>query len=44
MALAALDLANAREHPSRHRSEGEIRIFLEDEGRSEDLEIEGRWE
>jgi aminopeptidase YwaD len=43
MALTALDLANAKEHPSRHRTEGEIRKFLEDEGRSEDLEIEGRW-
>jgi len=43
MALAALDLANAREHPSMHRTEREIRNFLEDEGRSKDLEIEGRW-
>jgi hypothetical protein len=44
MVLAALDLANVREHPSRHPTEGEIRKFLEDEGRSEDLKIEGRWE
>ena len=43
MAQTAVDLANAGEHPSRHRSGWEIKRFLEEQGRSEDLKTEGRW-
>jgi len=43
MARIAIDLANARKHPSRHRTEAEIKRFLEDEGKSEELGAEGRW-
>jgi hypothetical protein len=43
MTRVAMELASTGEHPSRHRSADEIRNLLEEEGRSKDLEIEGRW-
>jgi len=43
MTRIIMELASTGEHPSRHRSGDEIRKLLEEEGRSKDLEIEGRW-
>ena len=43
MARAAMDLADPDRWTAEHRTEAEIRTFLEQQGRREALETEGRW-